>query len=95
MIRHDRVSVRMKTASLALVRLTRGDKRCKANLLDFSATNCAVRIHDPAFRSWTVEDLHAPISLTLHGETHGALIVRLHRKRSPLTDNWIVGMVLR
>lgn len=95
MIRRDRASMRLKTSSLALVKLVRGDKRAKANLLDFSPANCAVRVHDPAFRSWTVDDLRSPISLTLHGETREALIVRMQRARSPLTDNWIVGILLR
>jgi hypothetical protein len=95
MIRRDRASMRLRTNSLAVVKLVRGDKQCKANLIDFSPSNCAVRIHDQAFRTWTVEDLRSPISLTLHGDTREALIVRLQRARSPLTDNWIVGLVLR
>lgn len=95
MNRPSRATARLRATELVPAFLTHGDRRCRGNLLNFSAANCAVRIHDRAFDHWTIADLRAHITLTLHGEARSARIVRIQRSSSPLTDNWVVGLVLR
>lgn len=95
MIRPLRRSPRMKISEPAMVRLARGEKRCRGNLVDFSPRNCAVRISDPAFEIWTMADLKAPITVTLHGETRTALPARLQRVRAGFSESWILGMTLQ
>lgn len=95
MIRPLRRAPRLKLNDPSLVRLSRGDKRCRGSLVDFSPGNCAVRISDPAFEIWTVADLKAPITVTLHGETRTALPARLQRVRAGFSESWILGMTLR
>lgn len=95
MLRPNRRSPRMKACDPTPVRLSRGDKRCKGNLVDFSAGSCAVRITDHAFEIWTVEDLKAPITVTLHGEVRVAVPARLQRVRAGFAEGWILGLTLR
>jgi hypothetical protein len=94
-MRRDRISPRIKFGHVTQVRLSRGEKRCRANLLDFSAGNCAVHITDKAFESWNVEDLTGPITVTMHGEMKNARVLRLNRVRTGIQQAWILGMDFR
>ena len=94
-MRRERISPRIKVGDATQVRLSRGEKRCRANLLDFSAGNCAVLITDKAFECWNVEDLTGPITVTVHGEMKFAHAVRLNRVRTGIQQAWILGMDLR
>jgi hypothetical protein len=94
-MRRDRGLTRMKTSSPASVRLSRGDKRCRGNLVDFSPTSCAIRINDPAFENWTVADLKSSITITLYGEMRSATLTRIQRVRGGFSEAWVLGMVFR